>query len=120
MPSAEPTGTARVDTYGLTRDHMVGRTVNRSLKIYIGISLSDVRDGCEVVEDTLTGIDYACEFGSIGRASGTAVHELREVAWGQKCPSENRMLIVTYPESATEYPKSPVVLRDKLRRCKTV
>lgn len=49
----------------------------RSLKIYIGISLGDAWDGCEVVEDTLTGIDYACEFGSIGRASGTAVHELR-------------------------------------------
>ena len=49
----------------------------RSLKIYIGISLGGAWDGCEVVEDTLTGIDYACEFGSSGRASGTAVHELR-------------------------------------------
>lgn len=83
-----------MDTYGLMRGHMMGRTVNRSLKIYIGISLGGAWDGCEVVEDTLTGIDYACEFGSIGRASGTAVHELRELAWGQKCLSENRMLIV--------------------------
>jgi hypothetical protein len=34
MPSARPTGTVRADTYGLMRGHMVGRTVNRSLKIY--------------------------------------------------------------------------------------
>jgi hypothetical protein len=45
-----------VDTYGLMRGHMMGRTVNRSLKIYIGISLGGAWDGCEIVEDTLTAL----------------------------------------------------------------
>lgn len=76
MPSARPTGTVRADTYGLMRGYMVWRTVNWSLKIYIGIYRVGIRYGAGLLAH-LTGIDYACEFGSIGRASGTAVHELR-------------------------------------------
>lgn len=58
------------------------RTVNRSLKIYIGVYRVGIRYGAGLLAH-LTGIDYACEFGSIGRASGTAVHELRELVWRQ-------------------------------------
>ena len=56
MPSARPTGKVRADTYGLMRGHMVVLTVKWSLKIYIGISLGDAWDGCEIVEDTLTAL----------------------------------------------------------------
>ena len=56
MPSARPTGKVRVDTYGLMRGNVMGRTVTRSLKIYIGISLGDAWDACEIAEGTLTAL----------------------------------------------------------------